>query len=95
VGEQIEVLRESKAAGDATFAFAGPLLPGNPERLAALLGKAVDRVLIDRMNYVSAVKRFYARHGLPDAIEDPFFRTRAVRLAKALRTRGIRVKTVF
>ena len=77
VGERIEVLREFKAAGIPTFAFAGPLLPGNPERLAALLAGAVDRVLIDRMNYVPAVKAFYARHGLLDALTDRFFRTQS------------------
>ena len=95
VGERVEVLREFKAAGVPTFAFAGPLLPGNPERLAALLTGAVDRVLIDRMNYVPAVKPFYARHGLLDALTDSFFKTQAARLAKALRARGIRVVTVF
>jgi len=95
VEERIEVLREFKAAGVATFAFAGPLLPGNPERLAALLAGAVDRVLIDRMNYIPAVKAFYARHGLLDALTDTFFRTQATRLAKALRARGIRVEKVF
>ena len=74
------MLREFKAAGVATFAFAGPLLPGNPERLAALLAGAVDRVLIDRMNYVPAVRGFYARHGLLDALTDSFFRTQSMRL---------------
>jgi DNA repair photolyase len=95
VAERIEVLREFKAAGIPTFAFAGPLLPGNPERLAALLAGAVDRVLVDRMNYVPAVKAFYARHGLLDALSDQFFRTQSARLAKALRARGIRVEKVF
>ena len=95
VGERIEVLREFKAAGIPTYAFAGPLLPGDPERLAALLAGAVDRVLIDRMNYVPAVKAFYARHGLLDALTDPFFRTQSARLAKALRARGIGVEKVF
>ncbi len=95
VGERIEVLREFKAAGIPTYAFAGPLLPGDPERLAALLAGAVDRVLIDRMNYVPAVKAFYARHGLLDALTDPFFRTQSARLAKALRDRGIVVEKVF
>ena len=95
VGERIEVLREFKAAGITTFAFAGPLLPGDPERLAALLAGAVDRVLIDRMNYLPAVKAFYARHGLLDALSDSFFRTQSARLAKALRARGIRVEKVF
>jgi DNA repair photolyase len=95
VGERVEVLREFKAAGVSTFAFAGPLLPGNPEKLAALLAGAVDRVLIDRMNYIPAVKAFYARHGLLDALTDSFFRTQSARLAKALRARGIRIETVF
>jgi DNA repair photolyase len=95
VGERVEVLREFKAAGVSTFAFAGPLLPGNPEKLAALLAGAVDRVLIDRMNYIPAVKAFYARHGLLDALSDTFFRTQSSRLAKALRARGIVVETVF
>ena len=95
IGERVEVLREFKAAGVSTFAFAGPLLPGNPERLAALLAGAVDRVLIDRMNYIPAVKAFYARHGLLDALTDSFFRTQSARLAKVLRARGIRIETVF
>ena len=95
VGERVEVLREFKAAGVRTFAFAGPLLPGNPEKLATLLAGAVDRVLIDRMNYVPAVRAFYARHGLLDALSDTFFRTQSARLAKALRARGIVVETVF
>jgi DNA repair photolyase len=95
VGDRVETLREFKAAGIPTFAFAGPLLPGNPERLAALLTGAVERVLIDRMNYLPAVKAFYARHGLLDALTDSFFRTQSARLAKALRARGIRAETVF
>jgi DNA repair photolyase len=95
VAERIEVLKEFKAAGIPTFAFAGPLLPGDPERLAALLDGAVDRVLIDRMNYVPAVKAFYVRHGLLDALTDAFFRTQSARLSRALRARGIAVEKVF
>ncbi len=95
VAERIEVLKEFKAAGVPTFAFAGPLLPGDPERLAAMLAGAVDHVLIDRMNYVPAVRALYARFGLLDALTDSFFRTQAARLAKALRARGIGVDKVF
>ena len=95
VGERIEILKEFKAAGVRTFAFAGPLLPGNPERLAALLAGAADRVLIDRMNYVSAVRKFYARHGLLAALTDSFFRTQSMRLVHALRARGVRAELVF
>ncbi len=95
VRERLEVLREFKTAGVRTFAFAGPLLPGNPERLARFLAGAADRVLIDRMNYVPAVRSFYARHGLLEALTDSFFRTQALRLAKALRALGISIEIVF
>ncbi len=47
------------------------------------------------MNYIPAVKAFYARHGLLDALTDSFFGTQSARLAKALRARGIRVEKVF
>ncbi len=95
IRERIEVLREFRAAGIATFAFAGPLLPGNPERLGALLTGAADRVLIDRMNYTPAVRSFYARHELADALTDSFFRTQAARLGKTLRAGGVPVQRVF
>lgn len=95
VSERIEVLKEFKAAGVPTFAFAGPLLPGDPEHLAALLDGAVDHVLIDRMNYVPAVRALYARLGRLEALTDVFFETQASRLVEALRARGIRVEKVF
>jgi hypothetical protein len=47
------------------------------------------------MNYVPAVRGFYARHGLLDTLTDSFFRTQSARLEKALRARGVRVETVF
>jgi DNA repair photolyase len=95
VAERIEVLREFRAAGIPTYAFAGPLLPGDPERLAARLAGAVDRVLVDRMNYVPAVRPLYAKLGLLDALTDAFFETQARRLTKALGSRGVRVERVF
>jgi DNA repair photolyase len=95
VGDRIEILKEFKAAGVRTFAFAGPLLPGNPESLAALLAPVVDHVFIDRMNYLPAVRAVYARHGLLEFLSDSFFRTQGAILAKGLRNRGIRVKSVY
>ncbi|MDM7915107.1 MAG: radical SAM protein [Candidatus Eisenbacteria bacterium] len=95
VRERVAVLREFRKAGIATFAFAGPLLPGDPEKLAALLRGAVDRVLVDRMNYESSVRKVYARHGLLHALDDSFFRAQAKRLAEALRGSGVRVEVLF
>ena len=95
VRERIEILKTFKSAGVRTYAFAGPLLPGNPEKLAALLGPVVDHVFIDRMNYLPAVREMYARHGLLEFLSDAFFRKQGAVLARELRARGVQVQTVF
>ncbi len=96
IRERIEILREFKAAGVRTYAFAGPLLPGDPVKLAALLATVVDHVFIDRMNYLPAVREIYARRGLSEYLSDSFFRNQAAALARELKNRGVRrVETVF
>lgn len=95
IRERVAILGEFKAAGIRTYAFAGPLLPGNPEILAALLAPVVDHVFIDRMNYLPAVRALYARHGLLDFLLDGFFKKQAEILARGLRDRGVRVEIVF
>lgn len=92
VRERIEVLGEFKAAGIRTYAFAGPLLPGDPEKLAGLLAPVVEYVFIDRMNYLPAVRDLYARHGLLEFLSDAFFRKQGAILGRALRARGVVVK---
>ena len=78
-----------------TFAFVGPLLPGNAEKLADLLADRVDRVLIDRMNYVPMIKSFYARQGLAEFLEDRFFFEQRDKLRAALGKRGVDHETLF
>ena len=95
VGERVEALAELRAGGVRTFAFAGPLLPGDPERLAGLLAGRADRVLIDRLNYVPAVRAFYLRHGFEAFLREEFFLLQRDRLAAALRRRGTEVELVF
>lgn len=95
IGERVEALAELRARGIKTFAFAGPLLPGDPERLAGLLARGAGRVLIDRLNYIPAVKAFYMRHGLEAFLKDEFFARQRDRLSSALRRRGIEVHPVF
>ncbi len=48
---RIRALRELKRRGVRTYAFVGPMLPMDPEGLVGMLSGAVDRVVIDRMNY--------------------------------------------
>jgi len=95
IRDRIEVLKEFKASGVRTFAFVGPLLPGDPEKLAALLAPAVEHVFIDRMNYLAAIRGLYARHGLLEFLTDSFFRKQGDILAKGFQARGVQVQTVF
>ncbi len=74
VGQRIDALAKLHNAGIRTYAFLGPLLPGNPSRLIARLEGLVDRILIDRMNYLPSIKGFYLKQGLQEAASDDFFK---------------------
>jgi DNA repair photolyase len=87
VAERLSALAVLKANGLRTFAFVGPILPGNPEALAAALQGKADRVLIDRMNYIDTVAEFYARHNLEYALRPAFFEDMARRLVRAFQER--------
>ncbi len=93
--ERVEGLRELHGRGIPTFAFIGPLIPADPERLAGLLAGHVDRVLVDRLNYVPAVRAFYRRHGLESFLKESFFAAQKARLAAALRRRGLEFEMLF
>jgi len=85
VKERIKALETIHDAGIRTFAFIGPLLPGNPERLVNNLAGKVDYVYIDRMNYTSAIRKFYRYHGLEEALKDTFFREYRDRFVRELK----------
>jgi DNA repair photolyase len=87
VKDRIDALGVLKANGVRTFVFAGPLLPGNPEELAAALHGRADWVLIDRMNYVDTIKTFYLKYNLGDALSDAFFADQTRRLVTELKKR--------
>ncbi|UCF90167.1 MAG: radical SAM protein [Desulfobacterales bacterium] len=95
VGRRLEALAKLRAAGIRTYAFVGPILPGNPERLAHSLQARVDRVLVDRMNYLGSIRRFYQNLGLREATTDAFFRGYAERFASELERRKIRYEILF
>lgn len=95
VRERIEALKKLKRAGLKTFAFLGPLLPGNAERLASLIEDKVERVFIDRMNYLPAVIGFYRRHGLEKYAASSFFVEQKERLVEALSGSSLPVEVLF
>lgn len=95
VKERIGALEKIHDAGIRTFAFIGPLLPGNPEKLVESLAGKVDYVYIDRMNYTSAVRSFYQAVGLKDALKDSFFREYKERLSRELERRRMTFEVFF
>jgi DNA repair photolyase len=95
VRERIEALARIHSAGIRTFTFLGPLLPGSAERLVEALEGKVDKVLIDRMNYLQTIKALYHRLGLERGIREGFFEEQKQRLISALREKGIPYEALF
>ena len=89
VAERLAALAILKSRGIRTFAFIGPILPGNPEALISALHGKADRVLIDRMNYMDTIQEFYRRHNLAYAMEPAFFISQTRRLVAELKKRGM------
>lgn len=95
VRERLMVLEKIHEMGIKTFAFIGPLLPGNPERLIERLEGIADKVLIDRMNYLSTIRGFYSQQGLKGAGTDTFFQEYKKRLINELEKRKMEFELLF
>jgi len=95
VKERLEALEKVHEKGIKTFAFIGPILPGNPKRLIENLEGKVELVLIDRMNYLDTIRKFYQKHDLSYATSETFFSEYTLRLRDELRKRGMNFEVVF
>jgi DNA repair photolyase len=95
INRRIDALAKLHAAGLQTYAFIGPLLPGSPSRLVALLEGKVDRILIDRMNYMPSVRSFYLKLGIQKATSDDFFQKYKDRLISELKQRHMDFEALF
>jgi len=95
VNERLKALERIHSSGIKTYAFIGPLLPGNPEKLVADLSGLVNKVFIDRMNYLSSMRGFYRQVGLESAMEDEFFLEYKARLTSELKRRKMEFEVVF
>jgi DNA repair photolyase len=95
VKDRLKALEIIHASGISTYAFIGPILPGNPERLAQNLEGKVDYVYIDKMNYLSSIKGFYKQLGFEWETTDRFFREYKGRLTSELKRRKIKYEVIF
>ena len=95
VKERLRALERIHSLGIKTFAFVGPLLPGNPEKLIEDLKGKVDKIFIDRMNYLSSIKGFYRQVGLQKETTDRFFHEYKERLISELKKREMKFVVLF
>jgi DNA repair photolyase len=95
VGERLAALEKIHSRGVRTFAFVGPLLPGGPEGIITALAGRVDKILVDRMNYLETIIGVYRKHGLTESATDEFFRRQAERIAREAAKRGLPCEVLF
>jgi DNA repair photolyase len=95
VSDRIQMLETIRKTGIKTFAFIGPLLPGNPEKLIERLSGKTDNVYIDKMNYLSTIKDFYFQQGLKSAATGVFFNEYRKRLIIELKKRRMKFEVLF
>jgi len=95
ISQRIDALAKLHAAGIQTYVFIGPLLPGNPSRLIARLEGKVDRIMIDRMNYMQSIRGFYLKKGLQEATSDDFFRRYKESLILEIKKRNMDFEILF
>jgi len=69
---RVDALRELRRRGIPTYAFVGPILPMNPDRLVEQLRDHVGHVYADRMNYVGKTAGLFRRLGLGKWLDAAF-----------------------
>lgn len=84
IRERIGALERLSQGGIRTYAFLGPILPMDPERLARMIKPHVSSVLIDRMNYPRKTAAIYRQNGLSPWLGRDFVVDIEDRLLKAL-----------
>jgi DNA repair photolyase len=87
IAERVRALGELHRAGIRTFAMIAPMLPG-AEDLAGMLAGKIDSVIVDRMNYNSAVW-VYRKYGLADKMTGEYFDQTAQGLSRDFANLGI------
>lgn len=91
ISARIKTLETLYENGITTYAFIGPLLPMNPEALVEKIRPYVNRVLIDRMNYVSKTREIYNRNNLTQWLDKDFTDDIVQRLKRGLGDKDISI----
>jgi DNA repair photolyase len=94
IAGRVAALKRLHNRGIATYAFIGPILPMQPERLAEMIAPCTDTVLIDRMNYQRKVEELFKKRGMAFALKDAYFEEIESRLTRHLSRLGTRSQVV-
>ncbi len=88
---RIETLKQLHKKGVRTYAFIGPILPMNPDNLAKQIKPYVNRILIDRMNYITKVKWLYKRHNIEEWLNEELANEIISRLRKSFSNKDVEI----
>jgi DNA repair photolyase len=95
IESRVMALKTLHAKGVRTYAFIGPILPLNPSALVELLVGAVDKALIDRLNYSHKVSALYRREGLTRFLHGDYYREAARMMRAGFEEAGVPVSVLF
>lgn len=95
IKSRIKTLEVLKKNNIKTFAFVGPILPMDAEKLSNLLDGLVDYVLVDRMNYIWKTEKIYKANSLEFATRDEYFNAVAEEISRQFSSKGIEVEILF
>ncbi|MCX8160832.1 MAG: radical SAM protein [Candidatus Saccharicenans sp.] len=95
ITRRLKALEKIKGSNIKTFVFIGPILPQDPGRLVQQIRGLVDKVFIDRLNYVSQFVDFYRRHNLLAYISDGYFQMVKSVLVTELERAGLPYELIF
>jgi DNA repair photolyase len=88
----LRVLHQEKIQ---SFAFIGPILPLDPNRMVTMLEGLVDEVLIDKLNYSNKVKAIYRKANLEKYLEEDYFHLVGAELKERFENKGVSVSMIF
>jgi DNA repair photolyase len=92
IAVRVRTLKALHEKGIKTYVFIGPVLPMDPEELAAKIAPYTDSVLIDRMNYTSKTVKVYRDLKLTRWLEKGYTDDIIKRLKNALGGKAIEVR---
>ncbi|HEY3277886.1 MAG TPA: radical SAM protein [Syntrophorhabdaceae bacterium] len=95
IESRVKALKVLHGEGIRTYAFIGPMLPLDPDRLAGLLYGVVDEVCIDKLNYSRKVIGLYRLQGLTRFLEEDYFVDTAQALKESFEKNGVAASVFF